>query len=56
MRKFFRTCLRVIMEESVRAEQFLYVKHALQFVNGHAAILMHFKVYVFFYPFFIETK
>ena len=36
MRKFFRTCLRVIMEESVRAEQFLYVKHALQYVHGHA--------------------
>ena len=25
------------MEESVRAEQFLYVKHALQYLNGHAA-------------------
>ena len=36
MHIFFRTCLRVIMEESVRAEQFLYVKHALQYVNGHA--------------------
>ena len=36
MRKFFCTCLGVIMEESVRAEQFLYVKHALQYVNGHA--------------------
>ena len=36
MRKFFCTCLRVIMEESVRAEQFLYMKHALQYVNGHA--------------------
>ena len=24
------------MKESVRAEQFLYVKHALQYVNGHA--------------------
>ena len=34
---FFRTYLRVILEESVRAEQFLYVKHALQYVNGHAA-------------------
>ena len=36
MRKFFRTCLRVIMEESVREEQFLCMKHALQYVNGHA--------------------
>ena len=25
------------MKESVRAEQFLYVKDALQYVNGHAA-------------------
>ena len=24
------------MKESVRAEQFRYVKHALQYVNGHA--------------------
>ena len=24
------------MKESVRAEQYLYVKHALQYVNGHA--------------------
>ena len=24
------------MKESVRAEQFLYVKHTLQYVNGHA--------------------
>ena len=24
------------MKESVHAEQFLYVKHALQYVNGHA--------------------
>ena len=24
------------MKESVRAERFLYVKHALQYVNGHA--------------------
>ena len=24
------------MKESVRAEQFLYVKQALQYVNGHA--------------------
>ena len=36
MRKFFCTCLLVFMKESVRAEQFLYVKHALQYVNGHA--------------------
>ena len=27
------------MEESVRAEQFLYVKHALQYVNGHVVKL-----------------
>ena len=27
------------MKESVRAKQFLYVKHALQYVNGHAAIM-----------------
>ena len=25
-----------IMKESVHAEQFLYAKHALQYVNGHA--------------------
>ena len=36
MRKFFCTCLLVFMKESVRAEQFLYVKDALQYVNGHA--------------------
>ena len=36
MRKFFCTCLLVFMKESVRAEQFRYVKHALQYVNGHA--------------------
>ena len=24
------------MKESVRAEQFLYVKHAVQYVSGHA--------------------
>ena len=24
------------MKESVRAEQFLYVKHTLQYMNGHA--------------------
>ena len=36
MRKFFGTCLRVSMEESVRTEQFLYMKHATQYVNGHA--------------------
>ena len=36
MRNFFCTCLLVFMKESVRAEQFLYMKHALQYVNGHA--------------------
>ena len=36
MRKILYTCLLVFMKESVRAEQFLYVKHALQYVNGHA--------------------
>ena len=36
MRKFFCTCLLVFMKESVCAEQFLYVKHTLQYVNGHA--------------------
>ena len=37
MRNFFCTCLLVFKKESVRAEQFLYVKHALQYVSGHAA-------------------
>ena len=36
MRKFFCTCLLVFIKESLHAEQFLYVKHALQYVNGHA--------------------
>ena len=27
------------MKESVHAEQFLYVKHALQYMNGHAALV-----------------
>ena len=40
MRKFFCTCLLVFMKESVRAEQFLCVKHALQYVNGHAVLGM----------------
>ena len=53
MRKFFRTCLRVIMKESVRAEQFLYVKHALQYmyVNGHAEYS-----FIFQYLFFVSIK
>ena len=38
MRNFFCTCLLIFMKESVRAEQFLYVKHALQYMNGHAVI------------------
>ena len=29
-------CLLVFKKESVHAEQFLYVKHALQYVHGHA--------------------
>ena len=38
MRKFFFTCLLVFMKESVRVEQFPEVKHALQYVNGHAVV------------------
>ena len=44
MRKFFCTCLLVFIKESVRAEQLLYVKHALQYVNGHAVHTL--KMYV----------
>ena len=34
--QFFLYMFARVYEESVRAEQFLYVKHALQYVNGHA--------------------